>query len=383
MELLLWRWSTLVQVTSDLIIAVFFVVLARSVGRTELRAWVSGWVANLAALSITIVFWLTQPQSPIVFAIISAFYLFAKTLFVVLLVAGTAGFLDRQTLPIPYRMLIIGVAIFSMLSTLVVHSINMLGLIQATTICICLVAGTAFLVAKKPPAYGWLATGFVVRSALAVAEALAYGSQLSAGDVSRSKAVATFLASHSSFDTGAEWMIALGCVLTLYRTIQQELTRSNSELRFTQQELQMLLDRDQLTGAFNRRSLPTMLREAQATGATILFFDLDEFKKINDAHGHHVGDECLKRFARALQENFRACDRVIRYAGDEFLVVAPGIEPASAAERVERVRNELRLLASDGPRISFAVGLAHLPAHGDPEAALRAADEAMYRNKAA
>ena len=113
MELLLWRWSTLVQVTSDLIIAIFFVVLARSVGRTELRAWVSGWLANLAALSITIVFWLTQPQSLIAFAIFSGFYLFATTMFVVLLVAGTAGFLDRQAVPIPYRMLIIGVAIFS------------------------------------------------------------------------------------------------------------------------------------------------------------------------------------------------------------------------------------------------------------------------------
>ena len=383
MELLLWRWSTSVQITSDLLIAVFFVVLAHSVGRTELRLWVSAWLANLAALSVTIVFWLLQPQSQLVFAIISSLYIFAKTMFVLLLVIGAAGFMVRRPTDVPYGRIATGVALFSLLGGFAAHSINMLGLIQATTIALCLGIGAVFVVRNKTPAYGWLATGFVVRAALAAAETLAYATQLSAGDLGKSKTVAIYLASHSSFDTGAEWMIALGCVLTLYRTIQHELTQSNTELLLAKDEMQALLDRDQLTGVFNRRSLPTMLRESQATGAMILFFDLDDFKKINDAHGHLVGDECLKRFARALQESFRPGDRVIRYAGDEFLVIAPGIEPAGAAERIEMVRSELRPLSGGGPRIDFAVGLAQLSALGDPEAALRAADEAMYRNKAA
>ncbi|HEV2607868.1 MAG TPA: hypothetical protein VGT79_07790, partial [Xanthomonadaceae bacterium] len=116
MELLLWRWSTSVQITSDLLIAVFFVVLARSVGRVELRSWVSAWVANLGALSITIVFWLLQPQSKLVFAVISAMYIFAKTLFVVLLVIGAAGFVERRLAPhgrVPEGKVVVGVAIFA------------------------------------------------------------------------------------------------------------------------------------------------------------------------------------------------------------------------------------------------------------------------------
>jgi diguanylate cyclase (GGDEF)-like protein len=259
----------------------------------------------------------------------------------------------------------------------------MLGVLQATTIAVCLVGGAVFVGRNKTPAYGWLAIGFLVRAALGAAEALAYVAQASTGSGISAGSVSTYLASHSSFDTGAEWMIALGCVLTLYRTIQQELTDSNAGLQAAKEDLQSLLDRDLLTGVFNRRALPAVLRESQASGATILFFDLDEFKKINDTHGHLVGDECLKRFARALQESFRAGDHVIRYAGDEFIVVVPDIDAADVAESIERVRGHLRFMPADGPRIDFSVGQAQLPAQGDPDAALRAADEAMYRDKAA
>lgn len=383
MELLLWRWSTSVQITSDLMIAVFFLVLARSVGRHELRPWVNAWLANLVALSVTIAFWLAQPQSAMAFTVIAWLYMFSKTLFVTLLVVGSAGFSARESARISYRNLLLGVAAFSLFGVFLARSIPWLGVVESTTIAVCLAAGAVFLVAKKTPAYGWLAAGFIARSLLALAEAIAAGSQLLPGSQANPPLVASFLAAASSFDTGAEWMIVLGCVLTLYRTIQQELIQSNGELRSAKEELQLLLNRDQLTGVFNRRSLSAILRESQATGATILFFDLNDFKGINDSHGHHVGDDCLRRFARALQESFRTGDHVIRYAGDEFIVVAPDMAPADVEACIETVRAKLRPDSADGLRIGFSVGRAHLPVQGDPEAALRAADEAMYRDKAA
>lgn len=381
-ELLLWRWSTAVQITSDLMIAVFFVVLARSVGRSELRPWVAAWLFNLAALSVTIVFWLVQPQAAIAFTLIAWSYIFFKTAFVVLLVVGVGGFFPSRA-TVAYRKIALAVALYSVCGAVASRSIPWLGAIEASTIALCLAAGAFILVAKKPPAYAWLAAGFVVRSALAIAEATASGSQLATSDPAIAAPVASFLAAASSFDTGAEWMIALGCVLTLYRTIQHELTIANSELISAKEELQALLDRDLLTGVFNRRSLSAILRESQLGGATILFFDLNDFKSINDAHGHHVGDDCLKRFARALQESFRAGDHVVRYAGDEFIVVATGIEPGEVDLRIHRVRAKLQSGVAEGPRIGFSVGSAELPAGGDPDAALRAADLAMYRDKAA
>jgi diguanylate cyclase (GGDEF)-like protein len=382
MELLLWRWSTLAQSTSDLMIAVFFVALAYSVRRAELRVWVAAWLANLAALSVTISFWLLQPRSGWMFAIVVTLYLFAKTMFVLLLIDGAAAFTARRPVRASYRSVTAAIAVFAVLGGCAIRTIDLLGLIQESVIGAGLGACTLFLVRNKAPAYGWLATGFAVRAALAMAAAAAYAMHAAIDGAPISEGLTIFLASHSIFDTGAEWVIALGCVLTLYGTIQQELTQSNGELRTTQEELQTLLDRDQLTGVFNRRALPTMLREAQATGATILFFDLDDFKKINDLHGHHIGDACLTRFARTLQESFPAGDRVIRYAGDEFIVLAQDVEPAGIAACIQAVRTNLQSTAADMQRISFSVGTAHLPVHGDPEDALRAADRAMYGQKA-
>jgi diguanylate cyclase (GGDEF)-like protein len=71
----------------------------------------------------------------------------------------------------------------------------------------------------------------------------------------------------------------------------------------------------------------------------------------------------------------------VRYAGDEFLVVARGLSKSQADERVQLVRQRLRSLSGDAPAVTFSVGVAALPPGGDPEAALKIADECMYRAK--
>jgi len=87
MELLLWRWSTAVQVTSLVMIAVFFAVLGRSVRRAEVGWWVKAWVANLAALGVTVGYWVFQPPEPID-PVMRGSYMAAKTAFVVLFLLG-------------------------------------------------------------------------------------------------------------------------------------------------------------------------------------------------------------------------------------------------------------------------------------------------------
>jgi diguanylate cyclase (GGDEF)-like protein len=189
--------------------------------------------------------------------------------------------------------------------------------------------------------------------------------------------VTIFLSSTSSLDTAAEWVIALGCLLLFYGTIQRELTRLNGELVESQAVLRDLVDIDPLTGLPNRRSLRTVLRQAVGSGATIVFFDLDDFKGINDSYGHQAGDDCLRRFAAALRESFSAGDHLARYGGDEFLAVTRAEEPQAMIERVREILRGQR----GGPVIRVAAGVARMNAGGNPEDALHAADAAMYAAK--
>ncbi|HKO58165.1 MAG TPA: GGDEF domain-containing protein [Thermoanaerobaculia bacterium] len=377
MELLLWRWSTTAQVASALMIAVFFVVLSRSVRRVELRPWVAAWLANLGALGVTITFWFYQPDALPTLIALRFGYFFLKTTALVLLTLGALRFFGARPMKTVSTAMLALVLAYAVAASFLLGTVDLIGLVQSALTAVVLIIGA--WVAIRHGA-GWLGAGFALRSILGVMEAAAYGSRVFAGAQASSKEVSIFLASHSSFDTGAEWVIALGCVLTLYRVIQRELTQSNEELLAAKEELQALVDRDSLTGLANRRALPAAMRESFATGATILFFDLNDFKEINDSYGHPVGDDCLKRFASALQASFRPDDRVFRYAGDEFVVVARGATPEQIAGRIDALRIRLEQERIN-PKIRFAVGEAYLPAGGDPDAALHAADEAMYREK--
>ncbi|REJ86063.1 MAG: GGDEF domain-containing protein [Acidobacteria bacterium] len=384
MELIIWRWSTAVQLTSVVMIAVFFVVLSRSVRVANLRWWVTAWLANLVALGVANSFWIFQPQSTLSQGVLRGLYMGGKTAFVVFLVLG-AWALKRPGSRMPSdRLVWAGVALYGLCGALLVRGIVQLGVVQQGAMGVFFTIGTVLLLrAPLERPLAWLVTGFALRSVLAFVESASYAIQ-SFPDGTFSEQVqgwsALVSAAHSSFDSGTEWLIALGCVLWLSERTQRELRDYNQALLSAQEELRRLADRDPLTGLVNRRGLPAILRRVQPEGATLLFFDLDDFKQINDLQGHQAGDRCLQRFASALEESFRPEDAIVRYAGDEFLVVAAGLGPEAMEQRIAGLRG---LLGADpfSTRIRFSVGTATLPAGGDPEAALEQADEAMYRAK--
>lgn len=139
---------------------------------------------------------------------------------------------------------------------------------------------------------------------------------------------------------------------------------------------------DPLTGALNRRAMELVLRQGwggaeRGDGLAIMFLDLDDFKRVNDTSGHAAGDQILQIAAESLRAEARGADAVIRYGGDEFLVVMPRTDAAGARALAARVRRRL-----DG-WIGVTEGIAvHHRELTSPEAMIQAADEALYRNKA-
>jgi len=384
MDLVLWRWSVGVQISSLAVIAFFFVALQRSLPRDAIAAWVNGWLFNFAALAIALIFWVYVPSDalrPV------AFFLFMapKNLAVLYLVEGAWSLHRPGTrLVRPVSLGLAGGAL-PLAGALTLDSIARLGTFEQALIGIALFAAAVALFRTRDRALRWLAAGFGVRGGLCLLEAAAYATQLTPeGWIPPAllERMSIFLAVHSSFDTGAEWLLALGFVLAISLRSQRALEASVGDLREAQEGLRRLVDHDPLTSLSNRRALPGILRAAQPEGATLLFFDLDDFKRVNDELGHEAGDLCLRRFADALRECFRPGDAYVRYGGDEFLVVAPGLDGDRANERVEALRGRLGHPEDRQVGLSFSVGVATLGPGGKPEDALKAADARMYEAKA-
>src|SRR5512133_355580 len=146
---------------------------------------------------------------------------------------------------------------------------------------------------------------------------------------------------------------------------------------------------DDLTHLYNVRYLEVALGREIAGGRpfSVLFMDLDHFKNVNDVHGHLSGSRLLVEVARVLRSCVRDEDVVVRYGGDEYVVLLVGIDSGGGlkvAERIRRAIEDHRFLSREGARvrITASIGLASFPEHAAAQAEiLDLADRAMYRGK--
>ena len=148
---------------------------------------------------------------------------------------------------------------------------------------------------------------------------------------------------------------------------------------------------DAVTGCMNHRAMLRRLHEEigrsarTGTGLSCLLIDLDDFKAVNDRHGHPAGDAVLRGVARALMGEFRAFDRVARYGGDEFVAILPNADLDSAAAAADRALERLRAVPAFeiAPGVSASIGVAQWRAPMTAEQLLSACDEALLRSKRA
>lgn len=157
-------------------------------------------------------------------------------------------------------------------------------------------------------------------------------------------------------------------------------------------ELAKLADEDALTGLPNRRAAERALRAALGSPdpqpVSLLFLDLDHFKRVNDEFGHATGDRVLQECAQIMRQGSRSGDLAARWGGEEFLVILQGADAARAHEIAERLRHAIQHFEwkaiAPALRVTVSIGLSSSPEvdGGDLQALVARADERLYAAKA-
>jgi diguanylate cyclase (GGDEF)-like protein len=166
------------------------------------------------------------------------------------------------------------------------------------------------------------------------------------------------------------------------------LERLNAELLKETNHLKQVAKRDPLTGALNRYGLRDALSKAAERGdvqffpLSIVFVDIDHFKRINDLHGHDVGDRVIKDISDVISSVIQRDDILARWGGEEFLLFFPGTAPADARAIAERLRRAISGRAwPDGLQVTGSFGVSEAAAGEDLVDGIKRADEAMYLAK--
>jgi diguanylate cyclase len=192
------------------------------------------------------------------------------------------------------------------------------------------------------------------------------------------------------------------------RTAQYDALKARDEMVYARQEVQKaearvqslesqlvqmseLVREDQLTGSLNRRGLDeTLTREISAanrrgTPLCIALLDLDDFKRLNDTHGHSAGDEVLIHLVKVIKDTLRKLDVIARFGGEEFLIVLPETPPEEAMSTITRVQRELtkRIFMHNREKllITFSAGIALMGQGEGQSDMIKRADAALYRAK--
>ncbi|GAC1415017.1 MAG: diguanylate cyclase [Burkholderiaceae bacterium] len=194
------------------------------------------------------------------------------------------------------------------------------------------------------------------------------------------------------------------------RAAQGEALRSRDEMLSARQEMQQaehrihnlesqlekmseLVREDQLTGSLNRRGLDEVFHrefarlDRQGGQLCVAMLDVDDFKRLNDTHGHLAGDGALVHLVALVKETLRTMDVVGRFGGEEFLIILPDTPLAAATQTITRLQRELtkRIYMFNHERllITFSGGVAARRAKEDPAALIERADLALYEAKKA
>jgi diguanylate cyclase len=181
---------------------------------------------------------------------------------------------------------------------------------------------------------------------------------------------------YPQFNVMLQFFLANGVLLGLLWLI--------SQFRNSYQTMYEIAHTDALTGIMNRRSMQDQLEQqtSQQRGFGILLIDIDHFKRINDSHGHAIGDQVLRELALLLEGQTRSQEIVSRWGGEEFLVLSNGLNPEVAEQVAFRLLEAIRGSRLAGLNVTISIGVAWREDAEPLESVVARADTALYAAKA-
>lgn len=170
---------------------------------------------------------------------------------------------------------------------------------------------------------------------------------------------------------------------SLQLSYEEEVRKQLFYMELEQERLLNEAHTDAMTQAYNKKAIINILEKLITIGKepiSIMMLDIDYFKRINDCHGHVIGDTCIKGIVEIIKENTRKLDYIGRYGGDEFIIILPETSMHNAKSIAEKIREKISFASN--PRVTVSVGIASYPQDGRNAMTLIAkADEGLYRSK--
>ncbi len=188
---------------------------------------------------------------------------------------------------------------------------------------------------------------------------------------------------HDTYYVILETFLALSAMMMWMEAQNDHLRRANEELDQSRRQLAQTAQTDPLTGLLNRTTLHEICEGAGPVSGVVAVLDLDNFKDINDAWGHLVGDEVLASVGNLIRSSIRKTDRAWRWGGDEFVILFQDRNQAAARDRLEALEQHLQRFRIRGRGVlpvGVSWGTAQV-ASGSLRQAIEAADHGMYLKK--
>ena len=371
----------LIQLSGVILITILTLSLRRSLKVTALRYWSNAWIflsASLVSIGLASAF----PRHTLPFY---SLYFLCEYIFCFLLVAGCRSLDGKFRLTRRDELKVFPFIAVAVVLPLAGVDFNLIFNLHSVLLAVFFVVAFVSLRHARAKTFGW----HVMRVALGllIADFAQYFVVFTTRHVMGLEAA--FLAYNPIIDLVLQILLGFGMVIVLQEQVLDEFQKANEKLTRAHERLEKLVHVDPLTAAFNRHAFYGYLKkrgeENTVVSGCVGFFDIDDLKKINDAHGHIAGDRVIRVVARSIRKVIRAEDLVYRWGGDEFFVIMVSMSTKCVTDRMRRLDDLLKGVQIHGLvrplDIGVSYGFTDFDDLEDLERAVREADAAMYERK--